>query len=62
MTSADPDYGGIGAILLFTVPGVLIGGQLGPLLVGRLPEQRLIRSLGWLFLVVAAVTLFEALA
>lgn len=62
MTSPDPDYGGIGAILLFTIPGVLVGGQLGPRLVGRLPEQRLIRSLGWLFLVVAAVTFVEALA
>jgi len=57
----DADYALIGSILVFTIPGVLIGGQLGPSLVGRLPEQRLIHALGWLFLVIAAVTAIEAI-
>jgi len=59
-TNPDADYVEIASILLFTIPGVLIGGQLGPRLVGKLPEKVLIRSLGWLFLGVAALTAFEA--
>jgi hypothetical protein len=47
------------SIVIFTVPGVLIGGQLGPALTRRVPEKALIRSLGILFLVVAALTLGE---
>jgi uncharacterized membrane protein YfcA len=60
--AADPvaDTSLIVSILIFTIPGVLIGGQLGPLVVGTLPEQRLIHALGWLFLTVAALTVFEA--
>ena len=49
------------SIVIFTVPGVIIGGQLGPTLSRRIQGARLIRLLGWLFLVVAAVTLGEAL-
>ncbi len=48
-------------IAIFTVPGVIIGGQLGPQVVKRLPERTLIRGLGWLFLLIALVTLAEAL-
>lgn len=48
------------SIISFTIPGVIIGGQLGPLVVARVPEQRLVRSLGWLFFVIAFVTLTEA--
>lgn len=47
------------AIVVFTVPGVLIGGQLGPQLSRRVPEKPLIRFLGWLFVVVAVLTLGE---
>ncbi len=47
------------SLVTFTVPGVVIGGQLGPRLLGRLPEQTLIRTLGWLFLGVALLTLAE---
>jgi len=45
----------------FTIPGVIIGGQLGPYIVGRIPEQRLIHLLGWLFLAIAVLTVGEAL-
>jgi uncharacterized membrane protein YfcA len=48
------------SIVVFTVPGVIIGGQMGPLLSQRIQGQRLVRFLGWLFLVVAAITLGEA--
>ncbi len=47
-------------LALFTVPGVIVGGQLGPAITKRVPEQILIRSLGWLFMVIAAVTIAEA--
>ena len=47
------------SIVVFTVPGVIIGGQLGPLLSRRVTEETLLKMLGWLFLVVAALTLGE---
>ena len=62
LSNPAADYSLIGALLIFTVPGVLIGGQLGPFVLGRLNEKTLLRSLGWLFLVVAALTAFEAIA
>lgn len=51
----------IANIVVFTIPGVLLGAQLGPEVVRRLDEQTLIRGLGLLFLGVAAITLVEAL-
>lgn len=48
------------SLVVLTVPGVIIGGQLGPQLSKRVKEVPLIHSLGWLFLVVAVVTLAEA--
>lgn len=59
---SDPasDVAVIRSILMFTIPGVLIGGQLGPVLVGKFPERRLIHTLGWLFLAIAVLTVFEA--
>ncbi len=61
---ATPDANGalIISIVIFTIPGVIIGGQLGPQITGRIPERTLIRSIGWLFLAVAAITIWEALA
>lgn len=44
------------------IGGVIIGGQLGPAFIRRVPEQRLIRSLGWLFFAIAGLTIFEAFA
>ncbi len=49
------------SIVLFTVPGVLVGGQLGPQISNRVSEKTLIRSIGWLFAGVAILTLGEAL-
>ena len=46
--------------MTFTIPGVIIGGQLGPQVVRRIDGDALIRALGWLFLVVGAITLAEA--
>lgn len=48
------------SIVVFTVPGVIIGGQLGPQLSRRIQGQALLRFLGWVFLVVGTLTLGEA--
>ncbi len=49
--------GGITAVpwhlVCYTVPGVLIGGQLGPLLQGRVSQPVMVRAIGTLFLVIA---------
>jgi len=58
----DADTALIVSIVMFTIPGVIIGGQLGPQITGRVRERTLIRSIGWLFIAVAAITLWEALA
>ncbi len=48
-------------LVIFTVPGVIIGGQLGSLVSGSIPQKVMERSLGVLFVLVAAVTLGEVL-
>lgn len=47
------------SIVIFTVPGVIIGGQLGPQLSRRVKGEALIHILGWIFLAVAVITLAE---
>ncbi|RMG92185.1 MAG: sulfite exporter TauE/SafE family protein, partial [Candidatus Dadabacteria bacterium] len=46
-------------IAVFTVPGVVVGGQIGPALSRRIPQRVMERSMGVLFLTVAALTLWE---
>ena len=60
-SNPDADYEQIASLLVFTIPGVIIGGQMGPRLLSGLPEGTLIRGLGWLFLGVGLLTGFEAL-
>ena len=59
---SDADFAQIGSLLVFTIPGVLIGGQIGPRLLSGMPKRMLIPTLGWLFLVIAILTTFEAVA
>ena len=47
------------SIVIFTVPGVIIGGQFGPQLSRRVRGESLIHLLGWIFLAVAVITLGE---
>ena len=47
------------SIAIFTIPGVIIGGQLGSLVASRIPQHTLERSLGVLFILVAVLTLGE---
>ncbi len=49
------------SLILFTVPGVIIGGQLGSMVASHIPQRLLERSLGVLFILVAALTLGEAM-
>ena len=49
------------SITLFTVPGVIIGGQLGSWVASRIPQRTLETGLGMLFLLVALLTLGEVL-
>ncbi len=48
--------GGISAVpwnaVVYTVPGVLIGGQIGPWLQGRVDQRTMVRSIAALFLVI----------
>lgn len=46
-------------LLLFTVPGVVIGGQMGAAVAGRIPQRVLERSMGVLFVLVGALMLGE---
>jgi uncharacterized membrane protein YfcA len=47
------------SIVIFTVPGVIIGAKFGSQVAGRISQDMLERALGVLFIIVAAVTLAE---
>ncbi len=49
------------SIVIFTVPGVIIGAQFGSQVAGRISQDMLERALGVLFIIVAAVTLAEVI-
>lgn len=48
-------------LVIFTAPGVVIGGQMGSLLVTQLPQKILERGMGILFLGVSVLLLVETL-
>jgi hypothetical protein len=50
----------MGNLLLFTVPGVVIGAQLGPELAKRVSDRAMEIGLGVLFTITAGLLLFEA--
>lgn len=47
------------SLVVFTVPGVIIGGQFGSAVAHRIPQKVMERSLGVLFILLAALTLGE---
>jgi len=49
------------SIVIFTVPGVIVGGQLGSLAASRISQRTLERGLGVLFILVAILTLGEVI-
>lgn len=48
-------------LVIFTVPGVIIGGQLGPLVASRISQHTLERGLAILFILVAVLMLGEVI-
>lgn len=48
-------------LLLFTVPGVIVGGQFGSAVASRIPQRVLERSMGLLFVLVGASMLGEVI-
>ena len=59
-SNTDTDWAQVGSIVMFTIPGVITGGQIGPRILSGMSEGTLIRGLGWLFLGIAALTAIEA--
>ena len=49
------------SFVIFTVPGVIIGGQIGPAFSSRVPQHVLEKGLGILFILIAALTLGQLL-
>lgn len=49
------------SLVIFTVPGVIIGGQLGSIVSSRISQHALERGLAVLFIVVAVLTLGEVI-
>ena len=50
------------SLVFFTIPGVILGGQLGPWVDSRFPQRALQRGLHILLLLVATLTLGEAVS
>lgn len=47
------------SLVMFTVPGVIVGGQIGPVVASRIAQHTLERSLAVLFILVAALMIGE---
>ena len=47
-------------LLVYDVPGVLIGGQIGPFLQGHVPQHRMRQAISLLFVVLAVAMMFVA--
>jgi uncharacterized membrane protein YfcA len=48
-------------LLVYDIPGVLIGGQIGPRLQGMVPQHRMRQSISMLFVLLAIAMMFVAL-
>lgn len=49
------------SLVIFTVPGVIIGGQIGPLVASKISQQLLEKALGAIFVLIATLILGEML-
>ena len=47
------------SLVIFTVPGVIIGGQIGPFVASRISQHTLERGLAILFILVAVLMIGE---
>lgn len=59
--SGGDDLAVVLSLAAFTVPGVIIGGQLGPMLATRISQHTLEKALGFLFAVVGVLMLGKIL-
>ena len=48
-------------IIAFSIPGAIIGGQLGPIIAVKIPKRIMLISLGGIFIIIAVLTLIEAI-
>lgn len=48
-------------ITIFTVPGIVIGGQIGSIVASKIPQKSLETGLGLLFILIALLTLAEVM-
>ena len=53
--------GSVFSLVIFTVPGVIVGGQLGSRVASRISQRALERGLGVLFALVSIITLADAI-
>jgi uncharacterized protein len=51
----------VGSLAIFTIPGVIIGGQIGPLVANRLSQPVMEKGLGILFILIGLVLLGQIL-
>lgn len=49
------------SLVIFTIPGVIIGGQIGPAVAARIPHRVLEQTMGVLFILIAVLTLGEVI-
>jgi len=49
------------SLIIFTVPGVIIGGQLGPMIASRISQQFLEKGLAVLFIIVSGLMFWEVI-
>jgi uncharacterized membrane protein YfcA len=49
------------SLVVFTIPGVIVGGQLGSAVASHIPKSTLVHGLDILFIIVAGLTLGAAL-
>jgi len=60
-TGGGDDLATVLSIVMFTAPGVIIGGQIGARIASRIPQRNLELSLAVLFILVAGLTLYQSI-
>ena len=52
----------VGNLVMFTIPGVIIGAQIGCVIGSRAPRELIMRVLGVLFVIVATLIVYPVIA
>lgn len=61
-TGGGDDLATVLSIVVFTAPGVVIGGQIGARIASRIPQRMVELTLAVLFIIVAGLTLYQSIA